>query len=301
VDLRDSAAVTEFQVKNIRAFIGKAGSEKLKYLDKNVRVVIDNGPLPNAFANSEADPPVITIGAGYALNIVYLSELMLLSNRSQAAKDCSLPYSVYLAEATRKQIMAKSNGEQVPEVLAPEIYALQDKSCAGVRQLYPFPAELKPARERLLYQALGFTYLHELGHISFKRHFNMAWKAMPEGHDKLCAYRQFAVQSRRSETEADIWATHTLFELNSGEVALNVPLWQYLSVTSGMWPGEEIYSDHPNGIHRQVAVLRTFRQEYESRGGTLPQTYSDLFTAMMAFSQKADATLNIPDPVTCDG
>lgn len=289
-------AITSYTINVINQNIASSGPSDVKELVRITKIDMDEGELPNAYSYRTHDASHIGISRNLVLLFYYVAEINVLNNQEHGKLT---PCSIEFYNAIRKQYSnineAFLKGHKSASILAPEDYAKTSIQCSELTNLYPFPHKLKIARDSEVVNAIGFVYLHELGHLKYK-HSPMTpvdFDKIPDELSKQKAFFEYMCQSRHHEEEADNFAADTLVDLGFPFSATSVSLWQTFTATSGLDPSIEVISTHPNGYSRYVNVANRVRNRINAKGLSLPPGMDQLINEMNALLKKISEQLPV--------
>ncbi len=298
VDGQDQQArdITNYTLSVLNESIDKYSSSSLKQLVKSTKVNIDDGVIPNAYSYRAGNTPHIAISRQLVLLFYYMSELNTLNLQQQGTlSPCLMEYSAAVRQQYAKIVEAFSKGANGTPIMAPEDYAETSITCAKLTELYPFPENLKAYRNQEVVSAIGFVYLHEVGHLArgHSPEVSVDFELYPSELLKQKAFLQYMCRSRQQEFEADAFSADTLVDLGFPLSATSVSLWQTFTATSGLDPFTEMISTHPNGYTRYVRVADRVLNRTTAKGLSLPNGMKEVIGEMKTLLKKISDKLPI--------
>ena len=270
----------------------KGGAEKAT--DATVHFSAIESLVPIARSLRGGSGPVLEMSSQYRLLLVYFAELAVVAPQHPELMRC---FALYRNELHHKlgALGAQGGGTPLP---SPEEYIHGNRECAGGAGLFPVDASKFPLRDAMVVRAIGFTYLHELGHIVLGhfKHGNEIFVGANTPEQKKEVFLREAARIRSQERAADAWAVQEVFRIggNPGDI-LNQALSDFFTVSSGVDCWNRQGMDHAYTLERQTDLIDAVRKETPKwTGKPIPPELDAVLSDMGALRTRAERLLDCP-------
>ena len=122
--------------------------------------------FPFILAQTSLSRPTIEVSAEFVLQNIYFADLAIVTKHfDDYWAHCGFSYLIYVKKQFFEMVQDRLRGYRGSAILPPEQFAVvRGGACEGLSQVIPIPSAFRNERNAFVTNALGFIYLHELGH-----------------------------------------------------------------------------------------------------------------------------------------
>lgn len=247
-------------------------------------------PLPGAVAIHGVGEPSVIVSSEFVKLLYFFAELSVLSTSDESISEEIIKCKTEYQEHIRDQVFLVLEGQSISGTHStydsPEEYATIGFQCRNIGRFFPLHSSLKPRRDSLVRNGIGFVIMHEIGHILLEH--KVSARADEIRQSILC-------QSRKQEREADSFAVQKLVNYGYGDAVVQNSFWDVGVAVGTIVPKEVAASTHPSPTQRMSDSINQAIREARNLGASPDPKLVDLAQQLVALQRRIERELSDDD------